>query len=54
MTDKGKKFDTVYVPDQAINDGDDDVELMAMGYVPSFKREFTNIATISFAFSIMG
>ncbi|CAK5275488.1 unnamed protein product [Mycena citricolor] len=33
---------------------DDDKELLAMGYVPSFKREFSNLATISFAFSIMG
>ncbi|KAL0952386.1 hypothetical protein HGRIS_006663 [Hohenbuehelia grisea] len=33
---------------------DDDRELEAMGYVPSFKREFSNLATISFAFSIMG
>ncbi|KAF4612114.1 hypothetical protein D9613_003840 [Agrocybe pediades] len=33
---------------------DDDRELVALGYKPSFKREFTNLATISFAFSIMG
>ncbi|TRM60043.1 amino acid/polyamine transporter I [Schizophyllum amplum] len=33
---------------------DDDQELIDLGYVPSFKREFTNLATISFAFSIMG
>lgn len=33
---------------------EDDRELVAMGYKPSFKREFTNLATISFAFSIMG
>ncbi|PPQ77882.1 hypothetical protein CVT25_015369 [Psilocybe cyanescens] len=33
---------------------DDDKELVALGYKPSFKREFTNLATISFAFSIMG
>ncbi|PAV15890.1 APC amino acid permease [Pyrrhoderma noxium] len=32
----------------------DDKELEALGYVPSFKREFSNLATISFAFSIMG
>lgn len=32
----------------------DDEELKALGYEPSFKREFTNLATISFAFSIMG
>ncbi|PCH43180.1 APC amino acid permease [Wolfiporia cocos MD-104 SS10] len=34
--------------------GDDDRLLQEMGYVPSFRREFTNLATISFAFSIMG
>ncbi|KAH9008601.1 APC amino acid permease [Lactarius deliciosus] len=33
---------------------EDDKKLEAMGYVPSFKREFSNLATISFAFSIMG
>ncbi|KAJ6472386.1 hypothetical protein DFH09DRAFT_1343876 [Mycena vulgaris] len=33
---------------------DDDKALLALGYVPSFKREFSNLATISFAFSIMG
>ncbi|KAF8903067.1 amino acid/polyamine transporter I [Mucidula mucida] len=33
---------------------EDDRELVALGYVPSFKREFSNLATISFAFSIMG
>ncbi|PFH47069.1 hypothetical protein AMATHDRAFT_68499 [Amanita thiersii Skay4041] len=33
---------------------DDDKELVALGYKPSFKREFSNLATISFAFSIMG
>ncbi|KAF8797588.1 hypothetical protein BYT27DRAFT_7219125 [Phlegmacium glaucopus] len=32
---------------------EDDRELLALGYKPSFKREFTNLATISFAFSIM-
>ncbi|QRV84276.1 amino acid permease [Ceratobasidium sp. AG-Ba] len=52
MAQPQKKFDNVEVP--ADNAGDDDAELLAMGYVPSFKREFTNVATISFAFSIMG
>ncbi|OSX57878.1 hypothetical protein POSPLADRAFT_1155215 [Postia placenta MAD-698-R-SB12] len=33
---------------------DDDRLLEEIGYVPSFKREFSNLATISFAFSIMG
>jgi amino acid transporter len=35
-------------------DDDDDKRLEALGYQPSFKREFSNLATISFAFSIMG
>ncbi|KAH8079786.1 APC amino acid permease [Cristinia sonorae] len=33
---------------------DDDKVLQEIGYVPSFRREFSNLATISFAFSIMG
>ncbi|GJJ09317.1 hypothetical protein Clacol_003539 [Clathrus columnatus] len=33
---------------------EDDIQLAAQGYTPSFKREFSNLATISFAFSIMG
>ncbi|KAI0270633.1 APC amino acid permease [Gloeopeniophorella convolvens] len=33
---------------------EDDKQLHSLGYVPSFKREFSNLATISFAFSIMG
>jgi hypothetical protein len=32
---------------------DDDAQLAAQGYVSSFKREFSNLATISFAFAIM-
>ncbi|GJE92871.1 amino acid permease [Phanerochaete sordida] len=32
----------------------DDALLQEIGYQPSFKREFTNLSTISFAFSIMG
>jgi len=32
---------------------DDDHRLVALGYKPSFRREFSNLATISFAFSIM-
>ena len=35
-------------------DDQDNEELRALGYVPSFRREFTNLPTISFAFSIMG
>jgi len=33
---------------------DDDAALAELGYKGSFKREFSNLATISFAFSIMG
>lgn len=36
------------------DDEQDDAGLRALGYVPSFRREFSNLATISFAFSIMG
>ncbi|KAI9455295.1 APC amino acid permease [Russula earlei] len=36
------------------DDSDDDKKLESLGYIPSFKREFSNLATISFAFSIMG
>ena len=32
---------------------EDDAQLAVHGYVPSFKREFSNLATISFAFAIM-
>jgi len=45
MSESGKPFD---------NANHDDEELVALGYKPSFKREFTNLATISFAFGIMG
>ena len=37
-----------------LHDKDDDEELRALGYAPSFRREFSNLATISFAFSILG
>ena len=33
-----KQFDSV---------NNDDKELLALGYKPSFKREFTNLATVS-------
>lgn len=29
------------------NSNEDDKELVALGYVPSFKREFSNLATVS-------
>ncbi|THV03453.1 APC amino acid permease [Dendrothele bispora CBS 962.96] len=48
------KDDTI-LSSPAVNvSDDDDKELIELGYVPSFKREFSNLATISFAFSIMG
>ena len=31
------------------NSDDDDRKLVALGYQPSFKREFTNLATVSLA-----
>lgn len=31
----------------------DEADLAALGYKSEFKREFTNLGTISFAFSIM-
>ncbi|KAH8822686.1 APC amino acid permease [Flagelloscypha sp. PMI_526] len=31
---------------------EDDKELVALGYVPSFKREFTNLATVNLHFSV--
>ena len=37
-----KPFDTA---------NNDDQELMAFGYKPSFKREFTNLATVSLPYS---
>ncbi|KAF8714416.1 hypothetical protein AX14_012712, partial [Amanita brunnescens Koide BX004] len=33
---------------------EDDHELIALGYKPSFRREFTSLSTISFAFSVLG
>ncbi|KAL4066404.1 amino acid permease-domain-containing protein [Scleroderma yunnanense] len=33
---------------------DDDYNLEVLGYKPSFRREFSNLATISFAFRILG
>ncbi|KAJ1306034.1 hypothetical protein OPQ81_010747 [Rhizoctonia solani] len=52
MASPDTKFDVDIPAGESANN--DDAQLIAMGYKPSFKREFTNIATISFAFSIMG
>jgi len=37
----------------SVTEDDDDHRLEVLGYKPSFRREFSNLATISFAFSIM-
>jgi len=52
MSSKNERESVRSVDSSTLNE--DDRELEALGYVPSFKREFTNLATISFAFSIMG
>ncbi|KZS89352.1 APC amino acid permease [Sistotremastrum niveocremeum HHB9708] len=52
-----EKKDSVEYPshvDTALVYDDDDAALAALGYKGSFAREFTNLGTISFAFSIMG
>ncbi|KAG9318384.1 APC amino acid permease [Chiua virens] len=36
------------------SDKEDNEELQVLGYTPTFRREFSNLATISFAFSILG
>ncbi|KAH9964971.1 amino acid/polyamine transporter I [Russula dissimulans] len=46
--------DRVFAITGLVDGDDDDKKLESLGYVPSFKREFSNLATISFAFSIMG
>jgi len=39
------------VPDQAVAvEIDDDRKLEELGYVPSFKREFSNLATVRHCF----
>jgi hypothetical protein len=50
----GKKSDTKSLASKSSSDDRrDEEELAAMGYKSEFKREFTNLGTISFAFSIM-
>ena len=40
------------VPDQVVAvEIDDDRKLEELGYIPSFKREFSNLATVSLLFS---
>lgn len=34
------------VTNQSLSTNDDDKELVALGYEPSFKREFSNLATV--------
>ncbi|KAI0369290.1 APC amino acid permease [Pilatotrama ljubarskyi] len=50
---KDAQADTRSIASSSDDSGDDN-KLLEIGYVPSFKREFSNLATISFAFSIMG
>jgi len=44
------KFEKASPPPYAVpafdTDDDDDRELVALGYKPSFKREFSNLATV--------
>ncbi|GJE92870.1 amino acid permease [Phanerochaete sordida] len=54
LDDKVKQGAFVDSDDAASSILDDDRVLQEIGYKPSFKREFSNLATISFAFSIMG
>jgi hypothetical protein len=42
-----KKLDTASVTIETTDE--DDRELLALGYKPSFKREFTNLATVCFS-----
>ena len=47
---KGEAPPTVFV-DEGLTSSvfdDDDKELEALGYVPSFKREFSNLATVCY------
>ncbi|KAH7884964.1 APC amino acid permease [Phlebopus sp. FC_14] len=45
---------SVHTQPEVLDDEKDNKELQALGYAPSFRREFSNLATISFAFSILG
>jgi len=45
MSDIDEKRSSVDISDE------DDRELVALGYKPSFKREFTNLATVRRRFS---
>jgi hypothetical protein len=46
MEDDEKRSSGVHVEDASSMDADDR-RLQELGYVPSFKREFTNLATVS-------
>ena len=48
-----KKFAEADVTGGSAASINDDEDLARMGYKSEFKREFTNLGTISFAFSIM-
>jgi hypothetical protein len=44
-TEEKKYYQETTFVDETLDD-DDDRELVALGYKPSFKREFTNLATV--------
>jgi len=48
MSDEEKRQPRISV--QTVDD--DDRELVALGYKPSFKREFSNLATVRFFFPL--
>ena len=46
LSKKETTADTRSVASDSDNSADDDNKLLQIGYVPSFKREFSNIATV--------
>jgi len=53
LWNKKSEAESQVTPGSASSSIKDEEELAAMGYRSEFKREFTNLGTISFAFSIM-
>ena len=47
-----EKIESTAHHDRADDDDEDDKELEDLGYVPSFKREFSNLATVRFFFPL--
>ena len=46
MSENPPPYKNATVSDSQSSVDDDDRELIDLGYVPSFKREFTNLATV--------